>query len=513
MEVEDERAVGLRVTGRLVNVTEKVLRCGRHALQRRNHGHVVAVHHAFGHFDVAEHLIDVADTLAVDLALGQGTERETHARGVVVHDMVNPEHGLGLTHGRVQRELRGQDVRAIGIVVCLHSSFAEPLPGGAVEGLGRSTVHVAVEDREETIPAIVRGRCRILNVGVGEDSVVVGGVAVDLLVDIVGTAHFHHGLVRGRDDEDCGFIRGIGVVRSLEAHHRQVALVQPVQVTHGTSEVHLEVELGAVAHVVRHAELEATGGSRGVSVGHSFRVTVDGFDHHRNGGAVARIVEELGDRRSHVIKNDVVVAGDAGRGKGDVATRALSDHANLAGVNPVRVIVFGDGLAEETHRSAAVLNTAVGGLDQLQRPLSLRGSRGVPTEAVVDTGHHIAHLGVAGADLDGTAVGLGSLRSAVDVRGQEVSGVEVQQQRTVGLGVTGGFVEVKHKRLRCGRHALQCGDDGDVGSVLDVGSDGDVAEHLVEVSGLCTGSQADGESRQQETGLLHDLVPRVEGTR
>ncbi len=513
VEVENERAIGLRVTGRLVNVAKEILRCRRHALQGRNDGHVVAIHHAFGHVDVAEHLIDVADTLAVDLAFGQGTEREAHAGGVVIHDLVNPEHGLSLTHGRVQRELGGENVGLVGVVVGLDSRFAEPLPRGAVEGLGWSAIHVAVEDREETVPTVVRGRCRILDVGVGEDGVVVGGVAVDLLVNVISTAHFHHGLVRRWNDEHCGLIRSVGVVWRLEADHRQVSLVEPVQVTQCTTKVHLEVKVGAVPHVVGHAQLEASRRSWSVGVGRGIRVAMNGLDDHGDGGAVTWIVEELGDGRTHVIKNDVVVAGDACGGEGDVAPRAFTDHTDFVGVDAIRVAVLSHRLAEVSDGRAAVLNTAVCRLDELQCALGLGRSGRIPTEAVVDTGHHIAHFGVAGADLDGTAVGFGSLRSTVDVRGQEVSGVEVQQQRTVGLGVTGGFVEVEHQRLWRGRQALQRGDDSDVGSVLNVGGDGDIAEHLVEVSGLCTGSQADGESRQQETGLLHDLVPRVEGTR
>ena len=295
-------------------------------------------------------------------------------------------------------------------------------------------------------------------------------------------------------------------MRTLDTDHRDVSLVEPVEVPHGASEVDLEVEAGVVANVVCHTELETTRRGRSIRIRGGIRVTVDGLDHHRDGRAIARIVEELRDGHAHVVEDDVVVVGDAGGSEGDVSTRSFSDETDLGGVDSVWITVFGHGLPEEADGRAAVLNSAVGGLDQLEGPLSLRGCGRVPPEAVVDTGHHIAHLGVAGADFDGRAVGLGSQRSAVDVRRQEVSGVEVQQQRTVGLRVTGGFVEVEHERLRCGREALQRGDDRDVGSVLDVGSDGDIAEYLIEVARLSTGSQADGEGRQKETGLLHGLV-------
>ena len=511
VEVEDERAIRLGITSRLIDVAEQILRTGRQALQSGDDRDVVSVHHTGRDLHLGEHLIDVAHTLAVDLAFGQRTEGKAHPRGVVIHDLVNPEHGLCLAHGGVQRKLRGQNVGAIGIIIGLNSILAPPLPGAAVEGLGRSAIHIAVEDREKTVPPVVHGSVGVLDVGIGEDRVVVGGIAIDLLMDVVSTAHLHDGLIGRRDDEHRRLVGSERVVRALDTDHRDVSLIEPVEVAQGTSEVDLEVEVGVVTDVVRHAELETTGRGRSVSIGRGIRVTVDGLDHHRNGRTVARIVEELRDGHAHVVEDDVVVVGDAGRSERDVSTRSFSDETDLRGVDSVRITVLGHRLPEEADGRAAVLDSAVSSLNQLKGPLSLRGRSRVPAEAIVDTGHHIAHLGVAGADFDGRAVGLGSQRSAVDVGRQEVSGVEVQQQRTVGLGVTGGFVEVEHERLGCGREALQRGDDRDVGSVLNVGSDGDVAEHLVEVTRLSTGSQADGEGRQQETGLLHGLVHRLNG--
>ena len=43
---------------------------------------------------------------------------------------------------------------------------------------------------------------------------------------------------------------------TMETHHRHIAFVQPVQVTHCSSHVHLKVEITGVAYVVGHAQLE-----------------------------------------------------------------------------------------------------------------------------------------------------------------------------------------------------------------------------------------------------------------
>ena len=61
-------------------------------------------------------------------------------------------------------------------------------------------------------------------------------------------------------------------MRSVETHHWHVAFVQPIQITQGSAQVELKVEVrwdrisAVVVDVVGHAELERTCLSRGIPV-------------------------------------------------------------------------------------------------------------------------------------------------------------------------------------------------------------------------------------------------------
>ena len=121
--------------------------------------------------------------------------------------------------------------------------------------------------------------------------------------------------------------------------------------------------------MVGHTKLEPTRCSGCIGIGCCIGVTVDALDHHWNGRTVAWIVVELFNGRSRVIKDDVRIAGNACRSQGDVSTGAFTQHGNLGVINAISIVGFGDVLAEETNRCAAVLHTAVCRLNELQRAL------------------------------------------------------------------------------------------------------------------------------------------------
>ena len=156
VEVQDQWTIRLRISRRLVEVEHQ--RLGRRwlALQSRNHRDVGSVLHVWCHRHVRKHLIDVSNPLAVDLPFGQSTQSQSHTRGVVVDDLIDPAHGFCFSHGGVQCQLRGHNGCAVCIIIGLGGCFAPPLPWGTVKGFsGHSFFVVAVEHREESIPTIV----------------------------------------------------------------------------------------------------------------------------------------------------------------------------------------------------------------------------------------------------------------------------------------------------------------------------------------------------------------------
>ena len=222
-----------------------------------------------------------------------------------------------------------------------------------------------------------------------------------------------------------------------------------------------------------------------VAVGGGFRVAVHRLNHH--GDVVLRTrgsSPELGDGQSAVVEDDVVVVADGRSCVAHVTTGAFTEVSNFGRIDAVRVATFCFRLAEEANRCARVLNTAVGRVDQLVGALRLCGCGWVPSQTVVDGGHHVAHLGITRAQFNSHRVALGADRAAVQVLRQKVSGVDVDHQWTVCFRVTCRFVNVTHQRLRRGRSTLKEWQHSDVLAVQHIRRDVHVSEHLVEVTHL-----------------------------
>ena len=150
---------------------------------------------------------------------------------------------------------------------------------------------------------------------------------------------------------------------SMETHHRHIAFIQPIQITHRTAHVHLEVKITGVIHVICHAQLEAAYRSRSICICRRIWISVNALNHHRNERAISRVVPKLGNRIACIIQNDVIVIGDGRRSQCDVATCSFTKHGDFVTRNSPRVAVFSNGLAEETNRCAAILNSTVRRLD------------------------------------------------------------------------------------------------------------------------------------------------------
>ena len=307
-------------------------------------------------------------------------------------------------------------------------------------------------------------------------------------MDVKRTAHLHHVLVGGGHHEHTGGVRRELVHWRLEADHGRVAGVQPVEVTQGTAQVHLESHVRAVAHVVGDAQLHwlwTKHTRRRVSVGDGFRVAVHRLNHHRNVVLrTRRSSPELGDGQTVVVEDDVVVVADGRSRVAHVTASAFAEVADFGGVDAVRIAALSLRLPEEADRCARVLNTAVRRVDQLVGALRLGGRKRVPTQTVVDGSHHVAHLGITRAQFNGHRVALGADCAAVQVLRQKVSSVDVDHQRTIGFGVACRLVDVTHQRLGRRGSALEKGQHSDVLAVQHVRRDVHVCEHLVEVTHL-----------------------------
>ena len=83
---------------------------------------------------------------------------------------------------------------------------------------------------------------------------------------------------------------------SMETNHRHIAFIQPIQITHRTAHVHLEVKITGVIHVIRHAQLEAATRCWSIRVSRRVWVSMNAFNHHWNERAISRVVPKLGNR-------------------------------------------------------------------------------------------------------------------------------------------------------------------------------------------------------------------------
>ena len=229
----------------------------------------------------------------------------------------------------------------------------------------------------------------------------------------------------------------------METDHRHIACVEPLGGTHGAACVHLKVEFRAVFGVVSDTELGAVR-SKAVLLG--LRITVDGFDDHRDVGTVTGIVPEALDGFSSVIQNDIVVVLQSRRSQRNVSAGAVAKHGDFVGINAKGVVHFGGVHAEVANGGTRVLHATVGCVDQLVRALHLRACKWIPAEAVIDGCRNISHAGKPVGQFHNGAVFAGAEWRAVEVLRQEISGVEQQDEWAAGQGVTHGLVHVHELR-------------------------------------------------------------------
>ncbi len=530
MEVQQQRTVGFRVTRWAVDVAhERLGRRGR-TLQRRQHRDVRSVHHIRRDLNILKNLgqvtnssrerlpftvvtgcwvgaaavvggrdgVVVASILVHASRRGDQSEAQGQTRCRIALNGVHVGPTFHRSHVGVQGQLGRSNVGSIRRIYGLDRSHIPPGPRAAVVGLGRGVAVVAVPNGVQTIPALVAIGDRLE----AEDIVqvrrpkhvvrVARGVPVQFLVYVVSARHLHHQFIRGGYHQNA---RGVGckrVVRCLERHHRNFVRVQPVEVSQSPAQVDHELDVGAVARVVRHAQLHPAGSKTVVG---SVRVAIHRFDHHRNAGAIAWIVPELRDGVARIVEDDVVVAVDRGTGVSDVAAGTFTKQTNFVAVDAVRVALLGDRLAEETNRRPAVLNPAVSRIDELVGALRLRGRQRIPAQTVIHRSHNVAHFGEARANLHCYRVRLGPRGATVHVNRQEVARVEIQQQGTVGLRVTSRRVDVADQRLRSGRLSLQSRQHRDVRAVNDIRLHVHTGENLIQVTHL-----GPGRCRAQEQG-------------
>ena len=255
MEVENDRTIRLGVACRRVDVHQQVFWRWWQPLQCGNDRDVLTVNHTRGDVNLVKNLVDVTNPTC-DGGFRRCTHGQRHTWRIVVNHLLDPFHCFSLTHRWVQRQLGSENIGAIGVIVSLNRRSIPPLPRRTVEWLRRHTVNIVVQNRKQPVIAHVRRRTCVREFGVSENGVIVGGVSIDLFVYIHGPRHFNHRLVGRWNNQHSRLIGCERIVRALEAHHWNVAFVQPVQVTQCTASVHLEIKLRAVPYVVGCTQLE-----------------------------------------------------------------------------------------------------------------------------------------------------------------------------------------------------------------------------------------------------------------
>ena len=90
-------------------------------------------------------------------------------------------------------------------------------------------------------------------------------------------------------------------MRTLEAYHRHISFVQPIQITQGSTRIHLKAHIRTVSNMVRRTQLKTTRRGGGVRISRCVRITVNAFNDHRDVRSISWVVPELGDRAARII--------------------------------------------------------------------------------------------------------------------------------------------------------------------------------------------------------------------
>ena len=272
-------------------------------------------------------------------------------------------------------------------------------------------------------------------------------------------------------------------MRALETDHRHITFIQPIQISHSTTQVHLEIEIGAVPYVVGHAHLEPSLSGRCIGVSCGVHVTVNALNHHRNETSIAWIIPELRNGRNPIVfVDDVFKAGDSSRSQGDVTTRSLTKHGDFIRSNSIGIAVLSNRLTEVTNCRPAVLNTTVGRLNQLRCALNLGRSGWIVTKAVIHTGNNVSFSCKLLAHGHRARIRTGSQCGLVDVLGEEISCVEIDNQRTLCLRIASRLINVTQQVLRSGKSTLKDGHDRNVFAVYNAFRNLDIGKNLVHIS-------------------------------
>ena len=118
-------------------------------------------------------------------------------------------------------------------------------------------------------------------------------------------------------------------------------------------------------------------------------------------------------------------------------------------------------------------------MNQLGGPLLLRGRKWVPTQAVIYRSHDVTLLGITSTNLNRSVVRLRAQGASVDEGRQEIARVEIKQNRTIRLGITGGLVNVHLQILRRWWQTLQRRKDRDVFTINNVRGNSDIVKDLI----------------------------------
>ena len=71
-------------------------------------------------------------------------------------------------------------------------------------------------------------------------------------------------------------------MRTMEAYHRHISFVQPIQITQGSTRVHLEAHIRTVSNMIRCTQLKTTNRSWSIRISCCIRIPVNALDNHRD---------------------------------------------------------------------------------------------------------------------------------------------------------------------------------------------------------------------------------------